>query len=120
MGKYIIHTNNLYWGFSAGANYNNETYSVDTIPGRTSWEGFLGTEINLFNIGDLSLLTNAVAYPSITESGRWRIDFKFDAKYDLPLDFYIKAGYTLNYDNKPAPGSSETDYVLQTGFGWEW
>lgn len=120
MGKYIIHTNYLYWGFSAGANYNNEIYSADTIPDRDSWEGFFGTEINLFNIGDLNLMTSAIAYPGITERGRWRVDFKFDAKYDLPLDFYIKAGYTLNYDNKPAPGSSETDYVLQTGFGWEW
>ena len=74
----------------------------------------------MFNTGDLSLLTNIVAYPSFTESGRWRTDFKFDAKYDLPLDFYIKMGLTVNYDNQPAPGSPETDYIFHTGFGWEW
>jgi hypothetical protein len=120
MGKYIIHTNSVYWGFSAGANYNNENFSADSLPDRQSWEGFIGTEFNMFNTGDLSLLTNAVVYPSITESGRWRTDFKFDFKYDLPLDFYIKLGFTLNYDNQPAPGTSETDYVFHTGFGWEW
>ncbi|MBN2172524.1 MAG: DUF481 domain-containing protein [Bacteroidales bacterium] len=120
MGKYVIHTNKSYWGFSAGANYNNENYTLDSIPDRESWEGFMGTELNLFNFGDLSLLTSFTAYPSFTESGRWRADYKFDAKYDLPLDFYIKFGFTLNYDNRPAPGSPETDYILHTGFGWEW
>lgn len=120
MGKYMLHTNQFYWGFSAGANYNNEKYSGDATTDRTSWEGFLGTELNLFNIGDLSLLTQLTAYPSFTESGRWRSDFKFNMKYDLPLDFYVKLGYTLNYDNNPAEGSSKSDYVFHTGFGWEW
>ena len=120
LGKYVIHTNKSYWGFSLGANRNNENYSSPTVPDRKSWEGFIGSELNFFNVGDLNLLTNVIAYPSFTESGRWRTDFKFDAKYDLPLDFYVKLGYTLNFDNQPAAGSSKTDYVLHTGFGWEW
>ncbi len=120
VGKYVIHTNKTYWGFSLGANYNNENYVTPTTPDRKSWEGFFGTELNMFNTGDLSLLTSLIAYPSFTESGRWRSDFKIDFKYDLPLDFYIKLGYTLNFDNQPAKGASKTDYVLHTGFGWEW
>ncbi len=124
MGKYVIHTNELYWGFSLGANYNNEVYSDGVTPDRASWEGFFGTEFNMFNVGlmgeDINLLTKVVAYPSFTESGRWRADFNFDVSYDLPLDFYIKLGFTLNYDNQPVAGSSETDYVFHTGFGWEW
>jgi len=121
MGKYVIHTNRTYWGFSAGANYNNENFSDDT-PDRKSWEGFLGTELNLFDIGDLNLLTKLMAYPSFTESGRWRADFNFDAKYEMPFDddFYIKLGLTFNYDNRPVKGAAELDYVFHTGFGWEW
>ncbi|NOX46006.1 MAG: DUF481 domain-containing protein [Chlorobi bacterium] len=120
MGKYIIHTNYTYWGFSLGANYNDENFSIDSIPDRKSWEGFIGTELNLFNIGDLSLLTKIFAYPGITEPGRWRSDFNFDAKYEMPFDndFYIKLGVTLNYDNQPAEPGKETDYVFHTGFGW--
>lgn len=120
MGKYIIHTNQLYWGFSGGANYNAEKYFDNLTPDRNSWEGFISSELNMFNVGDLNLITNLSVYPGITESGRLRSDFKIDVKYDLPLDFYVKAGYTLNYDNKPAEGSSKTDYVFHTGFGWEW
>jgi hypothetical protein len=120
LGKYVIHNNKLYWGFSLGANYNNENYSDDATPDRDSWEGFFSSELNLFNMGDLSLLTQLVAFPSFTESGRWRTDFTFDIKYDLPLDFYIKLGYTFNFDNQPAAGSPDTDYVFHCGFGWEW
>lgn len=119
-GKYVIHTNQLYWGFSAGANFNNENYSTAELEDRKSLEGYMGTELNLFNVGDLSLMSSLIAYPSFTESGRWRSDFKFNVQYDLPLDFYIKAGFTLNYDNQPADGSPRADYVLHTGFGWKW
>lgn len=121
MGKYIIHTNRAYWGFAGGANYNNENFSDDT-PDRRSWEGFIGTELNMFNIGNLNLLTQLLAYPGITEAGRWRADFNFDAKYEMPFDddFYIKLSLGFNYDNRPVEGAADLDYVFHTGFGWEW
>lgn len=121
MGKFLVHTNNSYWGISMGANYNNENFSNET-PDRKSWEGFFGTELNLFDVGDLSLMTKWFVYPSITESGRWRSDFNIDTRYEMPFDddFYIKIGLTYNYDNKPIEGASEDDYVFHTGFGWSW
>jgi len=122
MGKYVVHTNATYWGFLAGASFNNEEFSLDSIPGKKSWEGVLGTELNFFDIGDLNLMTQLVVYPSFTEQGRWRADFDFDAKYEMPFDddFYIKLGVTFNYDNQPVQEGTELDYVLHTGFGWEW
>jgi hypothetical protein len=78
----------------------------------------VGTEVNLFDIGDFSMLSNLYVYPSFTESGRWRTDFKLDTKYDLPFDLYIKFGVTVNYDNKPAVAGKETDYVYAFSVGW--
>ncbi len=118
IGRYLIHTNQTYWGFSLGASYNNERYANEA-ENRSNLEGFLGTELNLYDTGDLSLLTQVVIYPGITDTERFRSDMKLDAKYDLPMDLYIKFGITVNYDNKPAAGTSETDYIIQTGFGWE-
>lgn len=122
VGKYVIHTNKSYWGFTAGVSINNEKYSPLDEPktNTNNFEGYFGTSLNLFDIGDLSLSTNAKAYPSFTDSGRWRADFNFNTKYDLPLDFYIKVGLSLNYDNRPVEGASDLDYVFHTGFGWEW
>jgi hypothetical protein len=42
-----------------------------------------------------------------------------DIKYDLPLDFYIRNGLSLNFDNQPAVLGNELDYVWNLGFGWE-
>ena len=126
IGKYIIHTNRSYWGLSTGTNFNDEIYypindTTAAAPRKESMEGFLGSELNLFDIGDLNLKNTVVAYPSFTEAGRWRVDFDFDAKYEMPFDddFYIKIGFTINYDNQPAEGASDMDYIIHTGFGWE-
>lgn len=118
IGKYVIHTNKSYWGFSTGLSYSYEKYSNEPED-RRSWEAYLGSELNLYDIGDLNLLTKVVIYQGLTDTERFRSDFNLDLKYDLPMDFYIKIGTTLNYDNKPAEGASELDYVLQTGLGWE-
>jgi len=119
IGNFIIQTNNLYWGLYGGLAWNNETYTDSSIPDRSDVEINIGTEINMFDMGDLGLVTNLSVYQSIKEGKRIRADFKIDLKYDLPLDFYIKLGYTLNYDSSPVEGASKNDYVFQTTFGWE-
>ena len=136
IGNYLKHTNSSYWNVSTGVAYNGETFSsifnpddgtTTQAPSRSSIEGFIGTELNLYDIGDLNLLTNLIVYPTIVsdsnvESGRIRTDFRFDAKYDdiFIEDFYIRAGFTLNYDNRPVEVGKEVDYIFTTGFGWEW
>lgn len=119
MGKFLMRTNELYWGVQAGISYNNESFSKSDTETMNSAEGFLGTEANLYDIGDLNLLTNIIAYPSLTESGRWRFDSTVDLQYDLPFDFFIKLGLTMNFDNRAVDTGSNFDYVLQTTFGWE-
>lgn len=119
VGKFIVHSNNAYFGVAAGGVWNNEKFTDEELTDRNSTEVFVGTELNIFNMGDLNLLTSLTAYPSITETGRVRADFKFDLKYDLPLDFYISLGYTHNYDNQPVEGAVKNDYVFQTSVGWK-
>lgn len=117
VGKYFIHTNNSYWGIALGTSFVNEVF-FDENDNKKSIEGYFGTELNLYNVGDFGLMTKAVAYPGITEEQRWRFDYTLDAKYDLPFDFYIKLGFTLNFDNQAVEGASATDYVFSTGIGW--
>ncbi|WP_373396631.1 DUF481 domain-containing protein [Algoriphagus halophilus] len=118
IGKYLVHNNQTYFGFQAGVNYNNERYFDDT-PSRRTGEGFIGAELNMYDIGDLSLYSQVVAYPSFSESGRFRTDFKMDVKYEFFSDFYVKLGTTMNYDNRPIEGATTLDYIFQTTVGWE-
>jgi hypothetical protein len=119
IGNFIIQTNHMYWSLFIGMAWNNESYTDPTIPNRSDAEANIGTELNLFDIGDLRFLTSLSVFKSITEGDRTRADFKLDLKYDLPYDFYVGLGYTLNYDSQPVEGASESDYVFQTSFGWE-
>jgi len=117
-GRNIILTNKLYWAAGVGLNYNIEEY-FDATQNKESVEAKLLTQFEMFNFSDLSVLTKVAGYPSLSEKGRFRLDYNLTFKYDLPYDFYIKTDFTLNYDNQPPANASSSDYVLSTGFGWE-
>lgn len=118
-GYYFIRNNSMFFSANAGLAYTTENFSSDT-PDRKSTEGYVAVGFTKYAIGDLSIGTNAAFYPSFSQSGRYRVDFNFDMKYDLPLDFYIRLGLSYNYDNQPVEGAADSDYVFTTNFGWEW
>lgn len=118
VGKYVLHTNKTYLGFSTGVNFNNEKFTGEDTATQ-SGEAFLGAQYNIFDIGDLDLLTTVVAYPSLTEKDRLRTDFKFDIRYEFKFDLFFKIGTTVNYDNQPTEGASTVDYIFQTTVGWK-
>lgn len=118
LGKFISTTNKLYFLAGAGLNYNIEEYFDDTL-NKKSTELRLLTQFEMFNYQDFRLFTNVTGYPSISEKGRFRVDYNLVLKYDLPFDFYIKADFTSNYDNQPAVEGNNFDYVFSSGIGWE-
>ena len=117
-GRNIILTNKLYWAAGAGINYNIEDYYDESL-NKESVELKILTQFEMFNFDDISVLTKVAGYPSLSEKGRFRLDYNLTFKYDLPFDFYIKADFTLNYDNQAAIEGSDSDYVFSTGIGWE-
>ena len=118
LGRNIVTTNKLYWLAGVGINYNIEEY-FDASLNKESTELRLLTQFEMYNYEDLSLFTKVLGYPSLSEKGRFRLDYNLVLKYDLPLDFYIKAEFTLNYDNQPAIEGNYSDYVFSSGIGWE-
>jgi hypothetical protein len=118
-GYYFLRNNSMYFSANAGMAYSREKFTNDN-PIRTSTEGYVALGFTKYAIGDLSVSSSAAVYPSFSQGGRYRLDFNFDMKYDLPLDFYIRLGLSYNYDNKPVEGAADSDYVFNTSFGWEW
>ena len=118
IGNYFFRTNRQYFSATVGAAFLNEDYS-DTLTDRQSYEGRIGLEYNMFDMGDLSVFTSINLFPSFTEKGRLRTEYRLDIKLDLPRDFYIKGSLNYNYDNMPAEGVTFDDYVYTFGVGWE-
>jgi len=119
VGYYLVKNSKMNLGIAGGMAWAHEEYSEAVSDSKSSAEAFFAVDYKIFNLGDLDLGTKVFAYPSLTESGRFRTDFNINVKYDFPLDFFIKLSYILNYDNQPAVGASKNDYVFQTTFGWE-
>lgn len=115
-GRYLVTNNKLLLGLSMGVNYNMEDFVEES---KASTETFISANLNLFNFKDVELVSRIDFFPSLSESGRRRLDYMIDAKYKLPMDFYIKAGLQFNYDNQSKVSGSNLDYIFTTGFGWE-
>lgn len=118
VGKFLISTNKLYLGINLGFAYTIENYT-DASLNKTSSEAVIGLSYNMYDFKDLDLNTGVKFYPSLSEKGRIRTDYDLILKYDLPLDFYIKLSFTLNFDNQPVVEGSSLDYIFTSGFGWE-
>lgn len=119
IGNYVVKNKRMNLGLAGVAAWNFEDYYDDAFSDRNSVEAFAALEYNIFDLGDLDLLAQGIAYPSLSEKGRFRTDFSFNLKYEFQFDFFIKLGFTLNYDNQPTEGASESDYIFQTTLGWE-
>jgi hypothetical protein len=118
LGKYLVHSNKVYLAFQGGVNLNSEKFEGQDGPSQTA-EGFVGAGYNIYDIGDLDLLSSLVVYPSLSTKNRIRSDFKFDIRYEFKFDLYFKVGTTLNFDNQPVEGASNLDYIFQTTVGWK-
>ena len=117
-GNYLVLTNKMVLGIIAGFNHNIERFSGETA-NRNSLELYLSGGLNLFDVKDFRLNTRLDVYPSLSEKGRLRSDYVLDAKWDLPLDFYVKFGFQFNYDNQSSISGSDFDYIFTSGLGWE-
>lgn len=121
LGYYIVRTNSLFFQGTVGLANADEQYGGDEPFSNNSFEGLAGLEFDAFDIGDFSFRAKVTAYPSFSESGRVRVNSDVSLKWDLPLDFYIKASFVHNYDSEPlVVENAKGDYVFQTSIGWEW
>lgn len=119
MGKFLYSSNKSFWSLKIGANNNNENFSNEQSS-QNSWEGFLSTQLSLYDVGDFELMAEYIGFSGLNDFSRFRFDTSIDLKYDLPFDLFIRTGIMLNFDNQPAIEGSETAYIIRTGLGWEW
>lgn len=118
-GNYLIATPAMDLLVSAGLTWMEEEFQDPEVPNNKTLEGLLKVEYNAFDIDPLSILTKLSVSPNLEDTKRVRGNFKIDFKWDLPLDFTFKIGFTVDYDSKPPNEASKSDYVLSTTFGWE-
>jgi hypothetical protein len=75
--------------------------------------------------GDLGadISTHITLYPSLTESGRYRLEWDFKYRQEIITDIFVSLSGWYSFDNKAPIGVDTTvrqdDYGLVTSLGWD-
>jgi hypothetical protein len=105
----------------AGLVYDQE-WAAGTGGSRSSLEGALGGtwRVFQFNYPKVSLDSDLIVYPSITESPRYRISADMALTTKISSRFAIKLSGYLNYDSRPPEASAtSTDYGVVTSLAYQ-
>jgi hypothetical protein len=90
------------------------------VPSRTQdvASGLIGGEIKLFSFNKTNLSISPNLLPALPEPGR--VHFNLNASYYIKLWGNLSWNISLygNWDNRPPPGFSTSDYGTSSGVSW--
>jgi len=118
-GRYLAQTNHQDWAAYAGLAYTKENFvgrdQADSV------EGVLGTQYSFYRYDspEASLDATLNLLPSLTQSGRVRVDGKLRSRYEMVKDLFFEVSLYGTYDSDPGETAiSKSDYGLTTSLGY--
>lgn len=118
-GKYLLRRSDYWFSLAGGLVATEEKYT--SVSGNTSLEAVLSAQFNLYRYADpeRSLQSRLTLFPSVTEFGRLRSDFRTTFKLELVNNLYWSMELYYQGDSDPPPQAvNSTDYGVTTSLGW--
>jgi hypothetical protein len=119
-GRYLKNTNRSKISVLGGLSWQSTDYHPTLVPvGRQNLiAAMIVADIKFFKFDKTSLDMNAMVFPALSEPGRFR--FNTDATYYIKLisNLSWNVSFYGNWDNKPPPGFSGSDYGSSAGLSW--
>jgi hypothetical protein len=75
-------------------------------------------QFSTFRFDSTSFDTTVWVYPSLTSPGRVRMTLNQDVYYKFYKDFYVRASFYDNYDNRPVVGAPSNNVGVSSTIGW--
>jgi hypothetical protein len=75
-------------------------------------------QFSTFRFDSTSFDTTVWVYPSLTSPGRVRVTINQDVYYKFYKDFYVRASFYSNYDNRPVIGAPSNNLGVSSTVGW--
>lgn len=122
MGLSAVHSNHSLLRTSLGLAFNVEQ-SADSSQTAQSLEAIVSANYALFDYDSpkTDVTTKVELFPSLTESGRYRIEFDAKIRREVVTDFFVEFRYYTSADSKsPATGSWKSDYGIVMSLGWSY
>jgi Protein of unknown function, DUF481 len=92
-------------------------------PSQDNLEAFLGGlyRFNDFDQPNTEISLRLIAFPSLSESSRLRLEASFSIKRELVKDLYFSISAYESYDSEPlAVDVEQNDWGVSTSLGWSW
>jgi Protein of unknown function, DUF481 len=121
IGRYLVNGNRSTFSVVGGVVWQRINYQQMIVPSMTqnAASALIGTNVKLFRFNRTNLSISATLLPAITESGR--------VHFNLNTSYYVKLWSNLdwnisfygNWDNRPPPNFSGSDYGSSSGVSWK-
>jgi hypothetical protein len=119
-GRYFKNTNRSKISVLGGLSWQSTNYHPTLVPvaRQNLVAAMVVADIKFFKFNKTSLDLNATVFPALSEPGRFR--FNTDATYYIKLisNLSWNVSFYGNWDNKPPPGFSGSDYGSSAGLSW--
>src|SRR5688572_4461082 len=117
-GRFLSHSNNQGLAVFGGVAATKEKYfDTTTDSNGTSAEALAGMEFYLVRFASSQIKTRVLGYASLTQWGRYRVDWESSISWEIWNDVYWKTSVLENYDSRPPEGASHNDFTLTSSFG---
>ncbi len=120
MGRKLVQTDKTALTVLAGGAYSHESYvpQPGTQPVRNNAESLFGVTFSTFRFKTLSLNSQTLLFPSLSDPGRLRISSQSYLRIELIRNFYWNFQVYENYDTRPPINAPKNDLGLTTSLGW--
>ena len=121
-GRFVFRTNRTLLGLSAGLAFSEEEYS-DGTDLDNNVEAILALRYQYFTFDTpkTNIYVNLFVFPSLTVSGRYRVEFNSSLRRELVKDFFWALSLLDSFDSDPPTmGRVKNDWTVITSLGYSW
>jgi putative salt-induced outer membrane protein YdiY len=119
MGRHAVQTNAMQLDLFGGIALNWEDFAGSDVVESTELVGGLQFAFFRFNDPETDFRVNLLVYPSLSQSGRVRVEFDTRLRRELVKDFFWTISVYDSYDSEPPIQGVETnDWGLNSSVGW--
>jgi putative salt-induced outer membrane protein YdiY len=120
VGRYLKNTNRLSLTITGGFAYQRIAYGKSVLvaaPENVS-SAWISSQLKLFQFDRTNLIATASLLPALSDPGR--VHFNVNTSYYIKIwaKFNFNVSFYGNWDTRPPPGFSGSDYGTSVGLNW--
>lgn len=120
LGRKLVQTDKTALTVIGGAAFSHESYvpQPGTEPIHNNIESLFGVTFSTFRFKTLTLRSQSLAFPSLSDPGRLRFSSQSGLRTELMRNFYWDFELYENYDTRPPINAPKNDLGITTSIGW--